>query len=214
MEFTNVNIIQQQFTDIFQLRIILDMELNLYSFLYWCQRKSYKFLLSSYQSWIRSEILLFLLNWPSHKSLCLRFLAIIYNFTFHTRSDFHLAILRAPRWTELATDVFTAGLTWWTCHILTEILIERVLKTIFLLWPNWLFISPLIWPSIAIKMPACLTEQNCLQAALPLISNTFNLLWVCSKMTRKLGRRKIIARIYVRERTILLGVVSALPPIN
>ena len=117
--------------------------------------------------WIRNtrEILLFLRDWPSNKSLCLQFLAIIYNFTFHTRSDFPLTILRARRWTELATDVFTAGLTWWTCHILTEILIERVLKTIFLLWPNWLFISPLIWPSIAIKMPAHLTEprHHCLQ---------------------------------------------------
>lgn len=118
----------------------------------------------------------------------------------------------ARRWTELATDVFTAGLTWWTCHILTEILIERVLKTIFLLWPNWLFISPLIWPSIAIKMPAHHTEQNCLQAALSLKSNTFSLLWICS-LTRKLGRKNNWEDLWKGTHNFV-GCCLALSPIN
>ena len=170
----------------------------------------FKFFKSEWE--IQEKSSFFLQDWPSNKSLCLQFLAIIYNFTFHTRSDFPLTILRARRWTELATDVFTAGLTWWTCHILTEILIERVLKTIFLLWPNWLFISPLIWPSIAIKMPAHHTEQNCLQAALSLKSNTFSLLWICS-LTRKLGRKNNWEDLWKGTHNFV-GCCLALSPIN
>ena len=52
-----------------------------------------------------------------------------YNFILQPWSDF----LLQPSWAGqgLATDVSTMANTWWTCHILTEILIERVLKTIF-----------------------------------------------------------------------------------
>ena len=163
MEFTNTNIIKQQYTTQVKYQVYHAIPKNYHNTHYEIflvsttselKRKRFQDIFKAEKKWNPHSS-----YWIGHlTSLCLLFLAIIYNFTFHTRSDFHLTMLRARRGPDLATDVFTAGLTWWTCHILTEILIERVLKTIFLLWPNWLFISPLIWPSIAIKMPAHLTE--------------------------------------------------------
>ena len=64
----------------------------------------------------------------------LSFLKFLLSLTFHT-SYFVQSFLCKPRpRCLLDTGVFMMGFTWWTCHILTEILIEQILKTIF--WPG------------------------------------------------------------------------------